>query len=193
MEDNTNWTPFPDDNLLEITDKNLINEYEAKGLAIAEFFVLEMDIETMISTSLILQIHQIAFGELYDWAGKWRTIQVMVGQIEPPAPNQILQQMYQFIDNLNFKISIAKTQEEHIECLVFAHYEFIKIHPFNNGNGRTGRILMNIVAMKYNYKPLKLYYRDGESRKNYIQAMKKADFGDYTHLIKLITEELSAF
>ncbi len=35
MIDNTNWTPFPDDNILGLTDKNIINEYEAKGLAIS--------------------------------------------------------------------------------------------------------------------------------------------------------------
>ena len=55
--------------------------------------------------------------------------------------------MYQFIDNLNFKIRNALTKQDHVDCLTFAHYEFVRIHPFNNGNGRTGRILMNIVAL----------------------------------------------
>ena len=133
MNDNqTNWTPFPDDNLLGLTDKNQINEIEAKG-------------------------------------------------------------MYQFIDNLNFKISIAENRSEHIDCLVYAHYEFIKIHPFNNGNGRTGRILMNIVAMKFGYQPLELYFREGESRKFYIGAMKEADNGNYEILSQLIGEELVSF
>lgn len=190
---NTDWTPFPDDNLLGLTDKNTINEYEAKGLATAELFVFEMDIDTPISTTLILEIHKIAFGELYYWAGKWRTVEVSVGQLIPPKPVQILQAMYQFIDNLNFKLSIVKTRQEHIECLVFAHYEFIKIHPFNNGNGRTGRILMNIVALKLGYQPLELYHKGGRSRKTYIEAMKNADSGDYSNLTELINKELVAF
>ena len=101
--------------------------------------------------------------------------------------------MYQFIDNLNFKISISETLNEHLECLIFAHYEFIKIHPFNNGNGRTGRILMNIVAMKLGYQPLDLYYREGDSRQIYINAMKSADNGNYENLISLISEELTPF
>jgi cell filamentation protein len=163
MEDNgTNWTPFPDDNLLGITDKDIINEYEAGGLAAAELYVFGLDFDDEISTILVLKIHEIAFGKLYDWAGKWRTSQVVVGQLIPPAPNQILQLMYQFIDNLNFKISMANTLQLHIDCLVYSHYEFIKIHPFNNGNGRTGRILMNIVALKLGYQPLELYYRGGD-------------------------------
>ncbi len=77
--------------------------------------------------------------------------------------------------------------------MVYAHYEFIKIHPFNNGNGRTGRILMNIIALKLGYRPLELYYREGESRKYYIQAMKDADNGNYEKLILLISEELVSF
>lgn len=193
MEDNTNWTPFPDDNLLGLIDKNIINEYEAKGLALAELYIFELDVEDKISTTLILEIHKIAFGPLYDWAGNWRTTQVNVGQLVPPQPNQIIQLMYQFVDNLNFKISISKTHQEHLECLVFSHYEFVRIHPFNNGNGRTGRIVMNLVAMKLGYQPLELYHKEGESRKIYIDAMKSADKGNYTDLTTLISEELTSF
>lgn len=194
MENNqTNWTPFPDDNLLGLTDKNEINEMEAKGIANAELFVFELDSDVLLSTTLILQIHKIAFGEVYDWAGKWRTGGVIVGQLIPPNPTLVLQAMYQFIYNLNFKISISHNRTEHIDCLVYAHYEFIKIHPFNNGNGRTGRILMNIVAMKFGYQPLELYFRKGESRKLYIGAMKEADNGNYKKLSQLIGEELISF
>lgn len=193
MDNQTNWTPFPDDNLLGFTDKNQINEFEASGIAKAEIFVFELETDVEFSTSLILEIHKIAFLNLYDWAGKWRTTEVSVGQLLPPKPTMVLQAMYQFLDNLNFKISISKNREEQIDCLVYAHYEFIKIHPFNNGNGRTGRILMNLVALKFGYQPLELYHREGESRKFYISAMKAADNGDYKLLTQLISEELVSF
>jgi cell filamentation protein len=193
MDDNTNWTPSPDDNKLDLTDKNLINEYEAKGIAAAELFVFELDSETEISTQLLLEIHSIAFSQLYEWAGSWRTTSVAVGQLTPPEPSKVLQLMYQFIDNLNFKITNATIQQDYIDCLMFAHYEFIRIHPFNNGNGRTGRILMNIVALKFGYKPLELYFREGDSRKTYIDAMKSADNGNFEPLTALIRKELTTF
>ena len=66
MEDDTQWTPFPDDNLLGLTDKNIINEYEAKGITAAELFILQLDTETTFTNALILEIHKIAFGELYE-------------------------------------------------------------------------------------------------------------------------------
>lgn len=193
MDDNTGWTPSSEENLLGITDKDQINEYEAKGIARSELYVFEMDEAEEISAGLILGIHRVAFGELYDWAGKWRTVSVTVGQLEPPLPHQVPQLIYQFVDNLNFKISISKTREEHLDCLVYAHYEFIRIHPFNNGNGRTGRILMNWVALKLGYKPLELYHRAGEARKTYINAVREADKGNHAPLTELISGELSAF
>lgn len=193
MQDSTNWTPSPEDNLLNLTNKAVINEEEAKGIALAELFVFGLDTEISISTSLILDIHRAAFVHLYDWAGKWRITNIIVGQLEPPPPHQLIQLMYQFVDNLNFKISIAKTREEHIDCLIYAHYEFIRIHPFNNGNGRTGRLLMNLVAMKLGYKPLALYHREGESRKIYIDAMKAADKGNIEPLLRLVNVELTSF
>ena len=193
MQDNTNWTPSPEDNLLNLTDKNTINEQEAKGIALAELYVLGLDTDATISTSLILEIHKIAFRHLYDWAGKWRTTNILVGQLVPPHPHQVIQLMYQFADNLIFKMAVAETREEHIDCLLYAHYEFIRIHPFNNGNGRIGRILMNLVAMKLGYKPLVLYYREGESRKIYIDAMKATDKGDMQPLKNLISVELTRF
>jgi cell filamentation protein len=193
MDSTTSWTPSPDENKLGLTEKNLLNEYEAKGIASAELFVFELDSDTLFSTQLLLEIHSIAFSELYDWAGKWRTTQVVVGQLTPPNPTQVLQLMYQFIDNLNYKIINATTLEEHIETLTFAHYEFIRIHPFNNGNGRTGRIVMNLVALKFGYKPLELYHREGDSRKMYIDAMKNADKGNFEPLMTLIRKEMSPF
>ncbi|MBS3921724.1 MAG: Fic family protein [Nitrosarchaeum sp.] len=193
MNDNTSWTPFPDDNLRGLTDKNLLNEYEAKGIAKAELYVFALDTEVEISTTLILDIHKTAFEELYDWAGKWRNVNVTVGQLTPPEPAQIIHLMYQFIDNLNYKISVSKTKNEIVETLIYTHYEFVKIHPFNNGNGRIGRLLMNLVTMKLGYKPLELYKREGERRKTYIQSMQQADKGNFELLDSLIRQELETF
>jgi len=73
MQDNTYWTPSLDDNKLSITDRHLINEIEAKGIVRSELFIFELDSEIEISIKLILEIHKIAFYELYDWAGTYKT------------------------------------------------------------------------------------------------------------------------
>lgn len=190
MDNNTSWTPSPDDNLQGITDPNVINEIEGVGIGNAELFIFELDNQVELSAALILDIHRIGFSKLYDWAGKWRTNEVIVGNLHPPHATQVLQLIYQFIDNLNYKLSALTTAKDHVSNLAYAHYEFIRIHPFNNGNGRTGRLLMNLIALKLGYHPLQLYHRDGEGRKIYINAMKTADRGDFSLLQDLIAKEL---
>jgi len=162
-------------------------------LRLLNFLFFGLDSDIPVSTQILLEIHRIAFSELYEWAGEWRTNQVVVGQLTPPDPVQVLQLMYQFIDNLNFKAGIATNSKDHLDTLTFAHYEFVRIHPFNNGNGRTGRILMNLVALKFGCRPLELYHREGDSRKIYIDAMKAADKGDFGPLTNLIGKELTTF
>lgn len=106
MENNTSWTPSPDENKLGINDKVQLNEFEALGIARAELYIFQLESDAPLSTQLLLEIHRIAFIELYDWAGKWRNTKVVVGQLTPPEPTEVIHQMYQFIDNLNYKKSV---------------------------------------------------------------------------------------
>jgi len=188
--DNTSWTPSSDDNLLGLIDKDQINFIEATGIAKAELYIFSLDIEIEITSQLILLIHKIAFGDLYEWGGKWRSINVLVGKLLPPEPVKIINLIFQYLDNLNYKLAKSTNKSDHVDLLVYCHYEFVRIHPFNNGNGRTGRLLMNLVAFKLGYKPLELYYRTGNSRKLYIDALREADKGNFKLLENLIDNEL---
>jgi cell filamentation protein len=183
-------TPGPIDNKLGITDPNHINEFEAEGLIRAELFTFDLDEDVEINAQLILEIHHIGFGKLYEWGGRWRNIDVKVGKIHPPEPSRIPMLMYQFLDNLDFKVNSAKTFDDKVDAIAYAHHEYIKIHPFNNGNGRTGRLLMNLICLKFGYKPLTMYHKEGESRRIYIDALQAADHGDFSQLKGLIKEEL---
>lgn len=195
MTDGTDWTPSADDNLLGLSDRDAIDKREAEGVVRAEYFLFEreMDEEDTITVSLILDAHRMAFGKLYSWAGKWRTGDVQVGQLIPPSPERIPNLMYQFVSNLNHKCAGATSFDDHLEVLTWAHYEFVRIHPFTNGNGRTARLITNLIALRFGYRPLRLYHREGESRKNYIAAMRLADKGDFSGLAVLVREEMIPF
>ncbi len=191
-QDNTGYTPDAEENLLGIIDKNLINRYEAAGIIRAEIALLNMEAEQEINIEKLLELHKIAFGVLYDWAGKWRKINVVVGQISPPAPYEVPVLMYQFVDNLNFQLKQVSNKEEQTLLMAHYHHEFVRIHPFQNGNGRLGRILLNFIALKFGYAPLQLYHREGDARKTYIQALREADKGILVPLVQLISQELSS-
>lgn len=66
------------------------------------------------------------------------------------------------------------------------HGEFVKIHPFIDGNGRTSRLLMNFEVMKKGYLPIII---KAESRLSYYDTLNKASVkADYTDFVKLIAE-----
>ncbi len=192
IPDNDN-TPEAGDNLLGLTTSDQINEAEAKGVIEGEKFIIKLDENVEISASLILQINKIAFGSLYAWAGKWRDKTVQVGAFLPPEPAQIPNLMYQFADELKYKLMHSNDKELQVNTLAYCHHRMVYIHPFNNTNGRTARLLTNLVAYKFGYADINLYHRTGEKRKTYIEAIRLADAHNYSLLQDLIRSELTLF
>jgi Fic family protein len=67
------------------------------------------------------------------------------------------------------------------------HYRFIRIHPFDDGNGRTARILMNFILMRYGFPPVIIRFEDKE---NYLAVLRLADAGTITPFINYISQNL---
>lgn len=67
------------------------------------------------------------------------------------------------------------------------HYDFVRIHPFDDSNGRTSRLLMNYVLMRHNYPPVIIKSVD---KRNYLNALNKADVGDLDSFIEYVAEQL---
>ena len=74
-----------------------------------------------------------------------------------------------------------------IEKIAKFHAKFEAIHPFIEGNGRTGRLIMNTELMKHGY-PMAIIKSDEQD--TYYEALIAADNGDYSLIINLITEEV---
>ena len=70
---------------------------------------------------------------------------------------------------------------------VIAHYNFVRIHPFDDGNGRGARILMNIILMRHQFYPAVI---DVEHRKDYLDYLRMADKGEFRSFVKFITEAI---
>jgi len=86
------------------------------------------------------------------------------------SPQETPQLMQELID------WYRKTEIQHpLYLAAELHYKFIRIHPFDDGNGRIARLLINYVLMKNGYTPIIIKSADKE---NYITALQKADSGD---------------
>jgi Fic family protein len=87
----------------------------------------------------ILELHRILAGEVMDQgdAGKYRTISVRVGQHRPPPPGEVSGLMFELLEWWN----MAAQKLSPVLSSAILHYRFEAIHPFADGNGRTGRAL----------------------------------------------------
>lgn len=82
-----------------------------------------------------------------------------------------------------------RSEEDAVHPITLAtmlHYKFVRIHPFDDGNGRISRLLMNYVLLKFNYPPVIIKSSD---KNNYLRALHLADIGDYEPLINYISEQ----
>ncbi len=67
------------------------------------------------------------------------------------------------------------------------HYDFVRIHPFGDCNGRTSRLLMNYVLLRHGFPPVIIKSAD---KKNYLNALNKADVGDFEAFVEYVGEQL---
>lgn len=155
---------------LTIDKKPLKDHLEAIGHKEAFDFVCEsVKNQTPISESLIKQIHYLVLADKKDDRGVYRRVpvRIMGAATEPVQPYLIEPKMQQLIADYN------ERHEHIITKLARFHIEFESIHPFIDGNGRTGRLLVNLELMKAGYPPIDIKFTDRISYYNAFDAYSK--------------------
>lgn len=142
---------------LTIDKKPLKDHMEAVGHKEAFEFVSELVKNNVpISESMIKQIHYLVLADKKDDRGVYRRVpvRIMGAQHEPAQPYLIAPKMEQLLQEY-------KESKEHIVTkLARFHIVFEGIHPFIDGNGRTGRLLVNLELMKAGYPPIDIKFTD---------------------------------
>lgn len=142
---------------LTIDKKPLKDHMEAVGHKEAFDYVSELVKENVpISESVIKQIHFLVLVDKKDDRGVYRRIpvRIMGAQHEPVQPYLIEPKMEQLLRDF------AESSEHIVTKLARFHIEFEGIHPFIDGNGRTGRLLVNLELMKAGYPPIDIKFTD---------------------------------
>lgn len=175
---------------MTIAGKTLRDQSEAKNLSQAIDFMEELvrQRERPITLSELRQVHYLILKDIDDaGAGQYRLNEVRISgsQYIPPPPERVEEQMHDLANWLSSALSHAPLTDNPIVIAAAAHAWLAQIHPFVDGNGRTCRILMNLIMMRQAY-PICIINR--EDRFRYYEALEQSQVGDLTPLIELIYE-----
>ena len=142
---------------LTVDKKPLKDHMEAVGHKEAFDFVSQLVKDNVpMSESVIKQIHYLVLADKKDDRGVYRRVpvRIMGAKNEPVQPYMIQPKMEQLLESFN-------AGNEHIVTkLAKFHIEFECIHPFIDGNGRTGRLLVNLELMKNGFPPIDIKFND---------------------------------
>jgi len=169
---------------LTVSGKSLVEHLEAANHAEAlrNISNLAGGKPADLTENAILDIHNTILRGIDDSnAGHYRSIAVRISGSEVilPNPRKVPDLMAGFVAD------ITAVKDLHaVELAAEAHYQLVTIHPFVDGNGRTARLLMNLILMQHGYPPALIRKRD---RLRYIQSLEKAQLGgnkdDYYKII----------
>lgn len=165
-----------------ITLRTELNEAEARNIAQAQVWLMSNKNKDICSDTFLRELHKKMFGDVWKWAGAYRTSERNIGVV----PYQIPIKLMQLFDDVKFWIE-NKTYPNR-EIAVRLHHKLVQIHPFPNGNGRLSRLMADLVLEKL--EGTKLYWGNtnlvnvSEVRSSYIAALRKADAGDYADLME---------
>jgi Fic family protein len=189
-----------------LRDKQVVGEkphkdyLEVTGYAKAAEWVYRQAIEPkgwggdeLVSLTEVRQVHREVLTPSWDWLpdegalpeespGNWRrhNIQPFTSGMMPPDWTQVPALVQDWVTG----IAVLKSEGPPIaEKLAVHHAAFERIHPFIQGNGRTGRLLMNLALVRAGYPPTIIRYRD---RDRYLDALNAADHDDPGPLGELI-------
>lgn len=161
---------------LTIKGKSLKEHFEAinhkEAILFLERLIRERDFR--IDQLLIRQVHRLILkGIDDDNAGKYRRVEVRItgSKFIPPLPTLVSTEMR----NLEKWLTDKENKRSLVDYAAIAHFRLVDIHPFVDGNGRTARLLMNLILMSKGYPPTVILKTE---RQKYYQTLDEAHRGN---------------
>jgi len=143
----------------------------------SKVFLDMLEKKEKMSNEVLLRWHKEIFGETKpDIAGKYREHLVRIGNYLAPDWQDIKEMMNELIRFIN-----KNPKMNPVELAGKAHYKFERIHPFGDGNGRIGRLIMNCILWHNKYPMIIIEYK---KRKSYYKALQKDEEGFSAYFIR---------
>ena len=165
------------------------------------YFRNEIKNDITINENLWIKCNNILFNKVYSWTGKYRNHEVVVAVGRREHPTSHPENINNEINELFTKTlpAITKTIKRNnitdkkrlTNALVIAHKYLAKIHPFEDGNGRTIRLFLKVMAQRWGYELLLEEYIIAKKQKRYYHfAIGKLVRGCDIHISKIISRSL---
>ena len=187
-----------------VGNKELREYMEVKGYAEAAKWVYGQALEpgdwtagAPLTMTEVRHVHEVGLSPVWGVAphpnatpeekpGSFRRhdVRPFPGGMVPPSWVEVPAAMVDWVNSL----AAVDAAENPIEVIALAHAGFERIHPFLDGNGRTGRLLLNLLLVRLGYPPAVIYTRD---RNRYLRALGRADYGDPGPLGELIARSVT--
>jgi len=137
-----------------------------------------------ITLQTVLELHESVFKGVMADAGRWRRVNVRIqgSKYTPPRMEKVVPAMERLLTKYE---SRAIQGDEVFSLGAWFHHSFESIHPFSDGNGRVGRLLLSLHFLKHNWPPVHILPPD---RKTYLSAMEKGHTSDLSDLVSLLKE-----
>lgn len=172
---------------ITVKGKSLKDHLEAKNHKEALDYLYEMveqGSSHTISEHLIKSLHALVIQDIdKNIAGQYRKVDVFITGTDhvPPSALDVPYKMQELV-------TWARANYKKMYILDFAalfHHKFVHIHPFQDGNGRVGRLLMNVFLMQYGF-PLAIIQK--VDRQKYYRMLVEADYGRYKPLVTFVAQ-----
>jgi Fic-DOC domain mobile mystery protein B len=173
------------DMIPNLATREELNEWERDNILRARQWALadrQLTRLNPVSEDYVRELHRRMFDQTWKWAGTYRKTEKNLGV----PVHQVHERLAQLLGNAAYWLDNKTYGAD--ECAVRLHHELVVIHAFPNGNGRHGRLIADVIAVKNARRPFSWGSKDviapGEAREAYLRALRAADHGDFELLLR---------
>ena len=171
--------------LTHITSRGELDRWEMENIHQAMLWTEGLKKKDMLNIDFICRLHKEMFSTVWKWAGKFRKSDKNLGI----SSNKIAVELQTLCDDAKAWLEFNTYPPD--EFAARFHHRLVSIHPFANGNGRHARLMADLILEKifsataFSWGGANLI-KPGQTRKEYIDALKLADDHDYSLLLKFV-------
>ncbi len=171
--------------LSHITNRAELDRWEQDNINEAIGWLEDRKPVNVLSESFMKELHKRMFGNVWKWAGTFRTTDKNIGI----SKFYVSVELKKLCDDVKYWIEHSVFSYDEIAARF--HHKLVLIHPFPNGNGRHARLMADIL-LEYTFRQLPFTWGSAglsstvDVRKKYIDALRVADNGEYDLLIEFV-------